>query len=106
MGERVREREGRWERDFLIEVERDWKESVVACGSVRDWDVRYESKPMIGVVVVVVAAMVVVVISATSVSRNRVAEGGMVVFMFRGLVFEAFECVIGVLGLGEVKCCE
>lgn len=103
MGERVREREGRWERDFLIEVERDWKESVVACGSVRDWDVRYESKPMIGVVVV---AAMVVVISATSVSRNRVAEGGMLVFMFMGLVFEAFECVIGVLGLGEVKCCE
>lgn len=57
---------------------------------------------MIGVVV---AVMVVVVISATSVSRNRVAEDGMVVFMFRGLVFEAFECWIGVLGLEEVKCC-
>lgn len=49
-------------------------------GSMRDWSVRNESRPMIGVVM----AMVVVV-SATSVSRNTVvAESDMGVWVFSG----------------------
>jgi hypothetical protein len=66
--------------------------SVVAEGSVRDWVVRCESKPIIGVAVVIV----VVVIRETSVRRIKavvVTEDDMVVIgviVFTGLVLEAF----------------
>jgi hypothetical protein len=73
-------------------VGREGKVSVVAEGSVRDWVVRCESKPIIGVAVVIV----VVVIRETSVRRNKVVvvtEDDMVVIgviVFTGLVLEAF----------------
>lgn len=57
------------------------KVSVVAEGSVWDWVVRWESRPIIGVAVVVE----VVVISATSVMRIKVVVDGMVT-----VVMEAF----------------
>lgn len=57
------------------------KVSVVAEGSVWDWVVRWESRPIIGVAVVVEA----VVISATSVMRIKVVVDGMVT-----VVMEAF----------------
>lgn len=57
------------------------KVSVVAEGSVWDWVVRWESRPIIGVAVVVE----VVVISATSVMRIKVVVDVMVT-----VVMEAF----------------
>lgn len=57
------------------------KVSVVAEGSVWDWVVRWESRPIIGVAVVVE----VVVISTTSVMRIKVVVDGMVT-----VVMEAF----------------
>lgn len=57
------------------------KVSVVAEGSVWDWVVRWESRPIIGVAVVVE----VVVISTTSVMRIKVVVDGMV-----KVVMEAF----------------
>jgi hypothetical protein len=101
IGGREREREGRVERDFFIVVGREGKVSVVAEGSVRDWVVRCESKPIIGVAVVIV----VVVIRETSVRRIKavvVTEDDMVVIgviVFTGLVLEAF----GGFGFGGVK---
>lgn len=81
---REREREsGREEREVLIWEGRVVKVSVVAEGSVWDWVVRWESRPIIGVAVVVE----VVVISATSVMRIKVVVDGMVT-----VVMEAFGC--------------
>jgi len=67
------------------------KVSVVAEGSVWDWVVRWESRPIIGVAVVVV-------ISATSVRRIKVVVDGMVAVVI-GVVTEAF----GGFGLSEVQ---
>jgi hypothetical protein len=74
-------------------VGREGKVSVVAEGSVRDWVVRCESKPIIGVAVVIV----VVVIRETSVRRIKavvVTEDDMVVI---GVIV----CVYG-FGVGSI----
>jgi len=65
------------------------KVSVVAVGSVWDWVVRWESRPIIGVAVVV---KVVVVIRATSVMRIKVVVDGMVTVVIGVVVvvMEAF----------------
>jgi hypothetical protein len=87
---REREREsGREEREVLIWDGRVVKVSVVAVGSVWDWVVRWESRPIIGVAVVVM----VVVISATSVMRIKVVVDGMVTVVIGAVVvvMEAFE---------------
>lgn len=84
---REREREsGREEREVLIWDGRVVKVSVVAVGSVWDWVVRWESRPIIGVAVVVV-------ISATSVRRIKVVVDGMVTVVIGAVVvvMEAFE---------------
>lgn len=56
--ERREERDGGWregrESDFLMEVGREMKESLVAFGSKRDCWERKESKPSIGAAVTVV----------------------------------------------------
>jgi hypothetical protein len=84
---REREREsGREEREFLIWDGRVVKVSVVAVGSVWDWVVRWESRPIIGVAVVVISR-------AVSVRRIKVVVDGMVTVVIGAVVvvMEAFE---------------